>query len=58
MMAEPLTRREALLALLRSLHGGGRDKEHDHGVADDALLRYINDSEITEAFEAIERWYA
>lgn len=37
-------------------------KEHDaeisHEDADEALLKYINDPEITEAFMAMTRWYS
>jgi hypothetical protein len=43
-----------LLEQLRDLEGG----EFDHMVADQLLIDYINDSEITEAYEAIEKWYA
>lgn len=49
--------RDDLLVLLRSMHGDG-DPEIYHPKADQALLAYINDPEITEAYEAIERWYA
>ena len=34
------------------------DKEAAHLVADGALLKYINDPEITEAFEDLIKWYA
>jgi hypothetical protein len=47
--------REQLLQILRNPSG---DTEADHARADDALLAYINDPEITEAYNAIERWYA
>lgn len=33
------------------------DEEIAHQDADDALLAYINDAEITEAFKAIRKWY-
>lgn len=51
--------KEELLTLLKkleviSLH----DKEVAHGEADDALIEYINDPEIKDAYEAIEKWYA
>lgn len=29
-----------------------------HIDADDLLLSYINDEEVTEAFEAIDKWYS
>ena len=36
----------------------GSDIEVDHGEADDLLLEYINYKEITEAYNAIDKWYA
>lgn len=37
---------------------GSGDPEAAHSVADDALLEYINDAEISAAFDDIYRWYA
>ncbi len=37
---------------------GGSDVENDHADADDLLLAYINDKEISEMYEAIDKWYA
>jgi hypothetical protein len=34
------------------------DLERAHIMADQLLLLYIADSEITDAFEKIEKWYA
>jgi len=34
------------------------DTEAGHSAADDALLQYINDDEISKAFKSLERWYA
>jgi hypothetical protein len=34
------------------------DKEIGHGLADDLLLEYINDEEISKAFNDVEKWYA
>lgn len=34
------------------------DYEKSHGEADELLLRYINDEEIEEAYNALEKWYA
>ena len=34
------------------------DSERDHIKADQLLLAYINDPEITEVFDAIEKWYS
>lgn len=36
----------------------GRDPEHAHAEADEALLKYINDPEVRAAYDAIEKWYA
>jgi hypothetical protein len=44
-----------LIYVLKNTSG---DIEIDHSIADEALLEYINDPEITEAFNAVERWYA
>jgi hypothetical protein len=49
--------RDELLAELQSLSQPG-DIEVQHALADQALLDYINDSEITKAFDAIPKWYA
>lgn len=34
------------------------DKEQDHNLADELLLDYINDPEVTRAFNSIDKWYA
>lgn len=34
------------------------DEEMCHFQADKALLEYINDSDVTNAFDKIEKWYA
>ncbi len=53
-------KREKLLNTLRALANQERpsDIEADHSKADDALIEYINDKEITEAYAKIEKWYA
>lgn len=33
------------------------DPEIDHATADELLLEYINDSEVSELFESIHKWY-
>lgn len=48
--------RDELLATLRDLTND--DPENAHLSADQALLAYINDPEITRAFEAVPKWYA
>ena len=54
--AKKLTKDE-LLERLRELAKDG-DHEAAHGRADAALIDFINDPEIAEAFDAIEKWYA
>lgn len=34
------------------------DNENAHIEADCALLEFINDNEVTKAYNAIEKWYA
>lgn len=34
------------------------DPEQDHVRSDDALLEYIDDPKITEAFGLVGKWYA
>jgi hypothetical protein len=50
-------RRNHLLIRLRELGKGG-DQEINHALADQALLDYIDDPEISAAFDAVEKWYA
>lgn len=50
-------KRQALLATLRGLQASG-DFERSHAAADQALLGYIGDPEISEAYEGITRWCA
>ena len=49
--------KDELLSTLAALSGAHDDPEHEHFVADAALLAYINDPEITAAYEAIDKWY-
>lgn len=37
---------------------GSQDTESGHALADALLLRYINDPQVTEAFDRREKWYA
>lgn len=48
--------REELLRRLRDEVSA--DPESGHLEADRALLEFIDDPEVTEAFEAIAKWYA
>lgn len=50
-------RRAILLDKLRSAATNG-DTEGGHLDADRALLEFINDAEVTAAYEEIPRWYA
>ena len=55
--------KERLLLELKSFPSydddmGIGDPEKSHKRADELLLRYINDEEITEAFENLIRWYS
>lgn len=34
------------------------DEDLAHTTADEALLEYINDPEVTELFNSIHKWYA
>ncbi len=36
----------------------GCDTEEDHGKADDALIEYINDPDIEQAYNRVHKWYA
>ena len=53
-----MTRDELLACLERCRAMSNYDAEVAHGDADDALVAYINDPEITAVYEAIARWYA
>lgn len=50
--------KQDLLLDLRKLAAPGGDQEIQHGEADRALLRFIDDERVTAAFDAIEKWYA
>ena len=52
-----MTKRERLLKVLRNC-AARRDTEGAHFDADDALIEYINDPEITSAYQAVSKWYA
>jgi len=36
----------------------GESPESAHVKADEALLEYIGDEEVTKAFDSIDKWYA
>ena len=43
--------------IIRSQETGDFDTEMDHVTADELLLEYINDSEVSELFNSIHKWY-
>jgi len=53
---EPLSKEELILKLkeIQLIN----DEEYAHQQADDALLAYINDDEITRLFNEIDKWYS
>lgn len=53
-----MTIEELREGLLKILNRTGQDEEVDHADADDLLLEYINDREVTDTYEAIDKWYA
>lgn len=53
---EPLTWKEGLIKLQNIINNGDYE-EDDHKKADEILLRIINNDEITEKFEKIDKWY-
>lgn len=51
--------RESLLSQLVMLAArSGEDPERAHSEADDLLLEYIGDEEITEIWNQVEKWYS
>lgn len=55
--------RSELLEKLRQLQNGTlrlgeRDPEIQHSQADDLLLEFIGDEEVSAVYEAIPRWYS
>lgn len=49
--------KQELLDILRSLNNN-IDPELNHGAADAALVDFINDPDIREAYDNIIKWYA
>lgn len=49
---------EELRAKLKNLLDNGTDTENDHAEADCLLIEYINDDEVRELFDELEKWYA
>lgn len=49
--------KEELIEKLKKLQDCG-DPEIAHSEADELILAYLNDTEITEEFKKITKWYA
>lgn len=52
----PVGEHQQLIDDLKACNSG--DIEDDHADADRLLLDYINDLGVTEAYDAIDKWYA
>ena len=52
--------KEELLKRLAQIRNdcNGRDEEQGHSEADKALIEYVNDKDITRAFNRIDKFYA
>ena len=52
--------KQRLLEILKEIvyRNDSRDAEEHHLDADAALLDYIDDHDVTKAFDDIEKWYA
>jgi len=53
-----MTKEELIEELKKIASRGSYDIEVNHAEADDLLLEYINDEEVTKAYSSIEKWYA
>lgn len=53
-----MNKEQLIQELIRCQRVGEADAEKAHSDADDALIEFINDSEVKEAFELINKWYA
>ncbi len=50
--------KQELINILSELADSRQDAEAAHIEADEALLKYINDTKITLSFEKINKWYS
>lgn len=50
--------KEELIKKLKMIFDLNGDVESAHAKADEALLEFINDKEVTETYDMIEKWYA
>ena len=53
-----MTKQEIIEELIKLQELSIGDAEVVHSEADDLLLKYIGEEDITEAFNKIKRWYA
>lgn len=53
-----MTKQELLDKLNQQADISAKDPEYAHPEADKLLLEYIDDKEITFAFEGVRKWYA
>lgn len=53
-----MTKQELIDGLCRMAATSDQDHEMAHTNADRLLLEFINDSDVTEAFDAIDKWYS
>ena len=53
-----MTKKELIEQLKELVESSWSNAENAHAAADKLLLEFVNDSEITEAFEQIEKYYA
>lgn len=54
-----MTKQELINELTRIAETyNGKDQEAGHVHADEALLAYINDDDVTVAYSKIEAWYS
>jgi hypothetical protein len=50
--------RDAIIKRLRECSGWERDPESAHADADQALLDYIGDEEVSAEYGKVEKWYS
>ena len=53
-----MSKEELIAALKELLNDDSRDMEANHVDADELLLKFIDDDEIRQAFESIEKYYS
>lgn len=53
-----MTKEELIEELKSLIEASWSDAENAHSKADELLLRFIDDEEVSEAFNGIERYYA